>query len=1093
MFQMVSEESSSESSEIHNSATEISTDSEFAQDEPTPTRELPSIAVNDFYVTKTRGSGKNNCPKRLQVTSGFIQRHQNHNPQPKADIELKLSPLVPATPSFNKPTAVALARTEGYALNRTQSTGGIAAKVSLELKKKYLLGETGTNSIQKSGSASTLDTKFKSFQTTISDCQKLLKPAPEVSASMQMFCTKLDERHSPVSPHGSPFGFLKQSPVGETPEEPSELPPPPPPDITITSMENAENDCRPRSPAHETSIAVPSIDWSKQNPAHSSDSLSLSESGSDNDPKTPNFPIPRVEVHAAKEEMALDSLTEQRLPSGCESSKSITSEKKSLNQPKTLPLNLESALPDIHNALHVQRKEQDSPEENHSGKSSPDLTAALTETELSDWARDENVSDSIELESSDRKKPIKLAQLSEFDEAVNQHVCGKGVEALNTRNLDGIEFMDTGTETSSEDGLIDSQNGYVLLKSEEERDLAEDSLNPQEVCDVRNFFRPKRENMGYCQLVTGNSFGGQVVDLEAADVEKLRQKQLLADREEDSLLLVETGGTTTEENTCSDSTVKQITPIKPSIKIENLQKQRLEEKLAKVKAEQKEALLNDQKHADKENLHFEEHCQRLQSKVEFGNARDSIDIRKSRRKSKDSPQKPDLIQEEERRSPPKEITVLVRPDVLYKKETIKKERDVNKKLIEEMVMTKMRAENKSLERKKRNRSNLGSLSPSLPKPLDKSPNSYATPDLLSDQPNANLSAPGTSFTPKPTSNRPLSVFSTFTDVRKLPATPLTNPENFSMPDIRKNLFGDDFKTPKAPPRFNRPGDLAKTAEKMKENARARARLLSNEDLGLSPEDKINKLREKVNKKPPKDVHVQESIESLVLNTERRNSLLYSNDTLSKKRNNSFKRSKSGDAEKSLSARPKSISEIPKNLSVSKGPEMHPEESKKKICMSDPNLLDTSASKSKKKSKDRERRKSITKLIAGIFSKKSPSGNGGSKSLFAKLSPKSKEKSKVRPFNVSFLCPYAPTRVKPHFILTLYDKYADSSRIDMASYFKCMFGISGRISCSGGDQIFAAKAQIKNIKAKKYVHTGNNSAMLVNQSNTARERQLAKET
>ncbi|XP_019762835.2 F-actin-monooxygenase MICAL3 [Dendroctonus ponderosae] len=61
-------------------------------------------------------------------------------------------------------------------------------------------------------------------------------------------------------------------------------------------------------------------------------------------------------------------------------------------------------------------------------------------------------------------------------------------------------------------------------------------------------------------------------------------------------------------------------------------------------------------------------------------------------------------------------------------------------------------------------------------------------------------------------------------------------------------------------------------------------------------------------------------------------------------------------------------------------------------MSDPNLLDTSASKSKKKSKDRERRKSITKLIAGIFSKKSPSGTG-SKGLFAKLSPKSKDKSK----------------------------------------------------------------------------------------------------
>ncbi|ERL84283.1 hypothetical protein D910_01673 [Dendroctonus ponderosae] len=357
---MVSEESSSESSEIHNSATEISTDSEFAQDEPTPTRELPSIALNDFYVTKTRGSGKANCPKRLQVTSGFIQRHQNEKSKPQPDIELN------------------------------------------------------------------------------------------------------------------------------------------------------DND----------------------------------------DPKTPNFPIPRVEVHAAKEsdkeEMALDSLTEQqRRPTAAESSKSITSEKKSLNQPKTLP-NLESVLPDIHKALHVKLKldKEDSAEENRSqktvsGKSSPDLTAALTETELSDWARDETVSDSIELDishqSCDRKRPIKMAQLSEFDEAVNQHVCGKGLEALHSRNLDGIEYMDTATETSSEDGVVDSQNGYVLLKSEDE--LAEDSLNPKDIFEARNVYLSKRENTGYCELVKGNSFGGEVVDLKAADVEQLRQKQLLTDHEEDSLLV----------------------------------------------------------------------------------------------------------------------------------------------------------------------------------------------------------------------------------------------------------------------------------------------------------------------------------------------------------------------------------------------------------------------------------------------------------------------------------------------------------------------------------------------------------------------------
>ncbi|XP_066256405.1 F-actin-monooxygenase MICAL3 [Euwallacea similis] len=1010
--EMVSGESSSDSSsEIHNSATEISTDSEFAQDDPTPTRELPSIALGDIFVTKSRGSRKSHYPKRLQVTAGYIEQPRNGRKTEKTNpnIELKLSPLVPSTPTFRKPAPL-LARTEGYALNRTQSTGGIAAKVSLELKKKYLLGESGTNSIQKSGSASTLDTKFKSFQNTISDCQKLLKPALEVSPGMQVFCNKLDERHSPVSPQG---GFVLS---GKTVESKLELPPP---DITITTInENKEegSESRPRSPAHEASIAVPSIDWSKQNDSQSSDSLSLSESASE---KAPSFDIPRVEVHSAKEssdkeEMALDSLAPMNTPSG-EQTKSITTEKKSLNQPKSLP-NLESVLPEIHKALHVKLHKEDSPEDNKtiSGKSSPEATTVLTETELSDWAREENASDSIELDlSSEKRKTIKIAQLSEFEEAINHHICGKSskemanktilTEAMNSTlsgNLDHIEYMDTGTETSSEDGVADSQNGYVLFKNEEE-----DSLN------LISESKAKKElalNTGYCEVVK-DSFGGEIIDLKPADLERLKQKQALTDHEEDSLIIMETG-TTTEENTCSDSTVKNITEIKPSAKLENLQKQRLEEKLAKVKAEQ--ALIKDQKENIENNLQYEEHCQRLQSKVEFGNARDSIDIRKSRRKSKsDSPQKPDLIQEEkERQSPAKEITLnlspVVRPDVIYKKEDIKKERDVNKKLIEEMVMNKMKAENKSLERKKRNRSNIGNLSPSRPYNLQKSsssleknsPNSssnYATPDLLSNSvqlsSNDKFSTPMTGYTPKQNSNRPLSVFSTLTDVRKLPATPLTNPENFSMPDIRKNLFGD---APKAPPRYNRPSDVSKTAEKMKETARARARLLSNEDLGLSPEDKINKLREKVGKKP--NLHIQESIESLVLNTERRNSLLYSNDTLTKKRNNSFRRAKSGDSDGSLkisennnlSLRPKSISEIPKNLSVTKSKEM---ECEKQICKSDPNLLDTSE-KPKKKSKDRERRKSITKLIAGIFTKKSPSSAGG-KGLFAKLSPKSKAMSK----------------------------------------------------------------------------------------------------
>lgn len=92
-----------------------------------------------------------------------------------------------------------------------------------------------------------------------------------------------------------------------------------------------------------------------------------------------------------------------------------------------------------------------------------------------------------------------------------------------------------------------------------------------------------------------------------------------------------------------------------------------------------------------ESAEYTEHCQRLRSKVEFGNARDSIDLRKSR--------KPDLL--------------LGNP--IYSKEHIEKERDVTKKVIEQMVMDKMRAENKNLERRRRRRPDL-LLTPPQPPP-----------------------------------------------------------------------------------------------------------------------------------------------------------------------------------------------------------------------------------------------------------------------------------------------------------------------------------------------------------------------------------------
>lgn len=993
---MVSDESSSESSsEVQNSATEISTDSEFAQDDPTPTREVPSIVLNDFHVTKVRGSGGNHAPKKIQVTTGYLQRPTHERPK-KPTIQLNLKPLVPHTPLVKKPAPVLLPRTEGYALNRTQSTGGIAAKVSLELKKKYLLGESNSGTIQKSGSASTLDTTFKSFHSKISDCQKLLKPATDISSSMQTFCDKLNERKSPVLSPQSSVIFSKHLQESTKEEETSK----PNGDV----FEN-ESEGRPRSPVHETSIIVPQIDWNKKEQSLSSDSLATSSSEDEISSKPKFENIPRVEVHSVnnveeKEDVPLDSLVVET-PAQNEATKSITSDKKSLNQPKQLP-NLETLLPDIHNALHIKNQKAEVSDtealKNSSGISSPESggeqpTTALTETELSDWARDEVVSDSFEdadFESEKQEKQkelnvsVKIANIAEFDDL--GHVCGKDRAAAGFKNktiltevmsnilgsnLDNIEFMDTGTETSSEDGQADSQNGYILLKNEDE--FAEDSLNPNinEIVEATNIHilnKGEIRNSGYCIL--------------AEDVKHTETKSKQTDQEDDSLLNVETG-TTTEENTCSDSTVKNVTEItadKKQVEVEN-------NNISEVEMNNEQNKQDKNESSQKDTIEFSEHCHRLQSKIEFGNAKDSIDVRKSRRKSKsEAVQKPDLIQEETTEIQ-KDVTLKLAPtphtpDILYRRDIIQKERDVNQKLVQEMVMNKMLAEHKSLERKRRNRLsqspysltksattdivsqiNLNNLDSNRQSTYSTSSSTYNTPDVLlstnliplqnsksmNTMPELTMSVDSLN-TPAKDQNRPTSLYVSITD----------------KPNVDENNIVDVLdSTPKAPPRQYRSVDeVNRKLEKLKQTVKARG-------------------KENENQK--------------IIENERNNSWVYSNDTLSKKKN-AFKRSKSGEYGShtkissdiaSVPVRTKSIPELQK-----KAMQIHDiayESEKKKICKSDPNILE-SDQKNKKKSKDRERRKSITKMITSLFTKKSP--NSGSKGLFSKLSPKSKDMSKV---------------------------------------------------------------------------------------------------
>lgn len=110
--------------------------------------------------------------------------------QSKTDINLEFKPLVQVDPSVLPSTRVPLRnpRMGDYQLKQTASTEGIASKKSLELKKRYLLGETVlTTGIMKSDSTSILDSKLKNFHSNISGCQKLLNTPPDISPALQTF------------------------------------------------------------------------------------------------------------------------------------------------------------------------------------------------------------------------------------------------------------------------------------------------------------------------------------------------------------------------------------------------------------------------------------------------------------------------------------------------------------------------------------------------------------------------------------------------------------------------------------------------------------------------------------------------------------------------------------------------------------------------------------------------------------------------------------------------------------------------------------------------------------------------------------------
>nr|CAD7399985.1 unnamed protein product [Timema poppensis] len=1256
----------SESEEVENSATEIETDSEFEHDGTTPTHEIPAIMIDDSNVTRRKHQIIEE-PKKVQVRTSHILRPINgtvgkpsNKPQPSQEpigVKLKFSPLRPETdsgkstslsnltagnniinasgklPVTTTPTPFINPRRGDYFLNRTHSTEGIASKLSLELKKKYLFGNSGfPGSVKKSGSATTLDSKVKSFVDIISEHQKLLHPAPEPSPTMQAFLqgtSKLSVsslNNNPLSPPSptqlnpplkppltpSPQSTLnlrkqKELPFGDdsfehvchlgrkkdSTKQMSSLSEHSEKSSTNSSLnkllaslepslitngsknsklehdfldaglkknesgeemfrnvsnrdndvdmvlavestlkqneqlvkerkekvsdyvEEQEADCRPRSPAHETSIVVPEVLW-KVHPQHTvdeddieSDSLSSSDSASeleggesDDNSESPS-PVrertpPRVEIHDSSGELMVEGVSAQEKEDISEKS---NVDKKTIEVPSSLSLDIVSTMETSTDFIKTldsslsERKLSSVTSERSSPSTPPSMRgedsesyhneATLAETELSDWAQDADVVVSEDLEDVEfnidpdyasirRQRKAKnvrkggkvlaarIARGEDFGDFDDPgHICGlkkedkselslhlndfpNNVTSRLLSGMENIEFMDMADENDSEtDEVLAATNstllknrGYVkFVNSFDEDDLVTPIVETQTMSD----HLPHISSTPTVLLTECEKDADDASD-------SPETMELLSHSEAVNAELVmcsagEAEGTTTEETTTSEVVTIKDSPIDATP-----QTPCADDRFYTPKPNASQFLTGNLNESalveDASKKEYEEYVQRLEGRMSaFSNVRDSIDIRKSRRKNKPIPQKQEKIVEDpvddSNNQDPALNSSMDTPSTSQKLEVISRERLKQKDLIHEMVMNKLLTQKKNSQDKKVKRSHGSITSPisspgftPIKNPFDSLPQSSENKydekfkfsetvksPLVGDQkdnilnksevPLSNDSftddpekfyTPLTSFKKRISTqlrHRPVSVHASFKSHRMgnsfekpiLPDTPLTNPEAFSLPDIRKALFkspDDVFRTPVPPPRTrHEEGRRLVERERQREEARSRARLKSDEELGLSPEDYIKSLKQKVrykgsqsssSKRPgivrclsepgnsPKDGKSTEQLVEEIITK----SLPIDSETVL-------------GSESRKAASFSKLSTSPNESSITASSSSQPNSKATFYLEPDLGLLtpDGEHSQDRKKSKDRERRKSIIQAVSDFFHKKKDSPGSSS--------------------------------------------------------------------------------------------------------------------
>lgn len=518
---------------------------------------------------------------------------------------------------------------------------------------------------------------------------------------------------------------------------------------------------------------------------------------------------------------------------------------------------------------------------------------ALTETELSDWTADDAVSENfvdIEFVLNSNKGTIKRNKKCKTKKraplATNNAAIKTGDYIAGSLNYDNIEFMDTG----SEDSCVETYStinkamlrnrGYVEFVDHHDdvKDYMQykpdpgfisspappstlQSYNRTPIVEAINKELPKIDFIEQGACILNNDFDlktpiNEVPPMLGGGGIK-NHVDHANDMEEDSLLMIASQTTTTTEDSDALTVVTSPLDSYPE-KYENFSSDstKTEEKKIEIEKLLEKTINNniaDRKEVNKtpEDMSYEEYVRQLQTKIrEISTARDSLDMRKSRRKSS----KGDEISASSQilsnsATPTKNLSIFqdsTQPTVTKKLEEITKERTKQKDLIHDLVMDKLQTKKQLNAEKRLNRSRNRNVIFSSTQ-VSHNPHGADSCEMIHPiAPERRNSKSKESTERRFSFNATVSPIENKESIRPLSAHISSTPKILKTQSFCVNTTTNsrspfsEFRTPIAQPRTK----TDQSTDKAREDARQRARLKSNEDLGLSPEEKIKLLRKR---------------------------------------------------------------------------------------------------------------------------------------------------------------------------------------------------------------------------------------------------------